>query len=784
MNMTNKTRNMKWWAVAAAGLTLVLALTVVRFDVPGMLGQVGMGSILDKILEKYRDEGIAGVWHALREKAGGTSQAFDPSLGYSLYDKATQPPLESVRDRAALPEYKTVVAVDVGTLAPSLDDGRRYDSWSRSNGDERSSKFSSLAQVTRANVAQLVPAWSYGSGADIGNPDEPGVNVQTNPVFANGRLFITSIDGFVISLDAATGREIWRLKLPEPVAKRGMVWHPDPDFARSRLYVPAGDGVYAVLAQSGEVIKSFGKDGRVGSQLSLIAPVIVKDKLILGNVKPALEAYDLQTGKWRWSRSLLIKPDAKKSSLFGGVPWGGMSADSARSKVYVSTGNPRPELIGSKRLGDNRHSCSVLSVDADTGEIQWDFQVVSHDLWDLDIPAAPVLTTITRHGRKVDVLATVTKSGNTILLDRDFGKPIFDYRMRRAPVSTIPGEQTSTHQPEFTLPEPFAKQLFSPADVTDVSESARQTVSRKIRGARHGFFEPPVLGGKVVLYGLHGGAEWPGAAVDQTSGVMYVPSNELPWLIRANYMDIKATVETGAMLPGDSLYQAKCATCHQPDRSGSFQSERRGDDYFPALTGVTLLRERQALVSRQWYEEMHSHLARHAPVTDQELETLYAYFDALDRISDKEKSFAYQPMWQLLLDDKGYPGTKPPWGLLTAIDLNTGKKVWQVPLGQHDELQRDGAPVQGQRNHGGIVVTAGGLVFATGTVDNKIRAFDSANGAQLWSFKLPAAGSAPPMTYTVNGVQYVVVMATGGLFHGYSGRSDKMVAFKLPESAR
>jgi quinoprotein glucose dehydrogenase len=166
------------------------------------------------------------------------------------------------------------------------------------------------------------------------------------------------------------------------------------------------------------------------------------------------------------------------------------------------------------------------------------------------------------------------------------------------------------------------------------------------------------------------------------------------------------------------------------------------------------------------------------------LETLYGYFDALDRISDKDKTFAFQAMWQLLLDDKGYPGTKPPWGLLTAIDLNTGKKVWQVPLGQHDELLRNGAPVRGQRNHGGIVVTAGGLVFATGTLDNKIRAFDSANGAELWSFKLPAAGSAPPMTYRVDGAQYVVVMATGGLFHGYSGRSDKMVAFKLPETAR
>jgi quinoprotein glucose dehydrogenase len=579
MNMTRKTRKWAWWLVAVAGLALAAFLA--GYDIAALPGLASIGSALDKVQEKCRDEGVAGVWRALREKAAGPAQVFDPSLRYSLYDKASQPPLEDVQARNALPEYKSVAAAAVDALPPSLDDGRRYDSWSRSNGDERSSKFSSLSQLTRANVAQLVPAWTYASGADLGNPAEPGVNVQTNPVFAHGRLFVTSVDGHVISLDAATGREIWRLKLPEPVAKRGMVWQPHADFEKSRLFVPAGDGVYAVLAQSGQIIKSFGKDGRVGSQLSLIAPVIVKDKLILANVKPALEAYDLQTGQWRWSRSLLIRPAVEGAYLFGGVPWGGMSADSARSTVYVSTGNPRPELIGTSRPGDNRHSCSVVAIDADSGEIRWDFQIVTHDLWDLDIPAAPVLTTISRQGRKVDVLAAVTKTGNTIVLDRDSGKPIFDYRLRRAPVSAIPGEKTASHQPEFVLPEPFAKQQFDLSDVTDVSEAARQTVLRKIKGARHGFFEPPVMGGKVVLYGLHGGAEWPGAAVDQATGVLYVPSNELPWLIRANYMDIRATAETGAAGAGQRPVPGQVCVLPQAGSFGLVPERAQGRRLFP-----------------------------------------------------------------------------------------------------------------------------------------------------------------------------------------------------------
>ena len=138
----------------------------------------------------------------------------------------------------------------------------------------------------------------------------------------------------------------------------------------------------------------------------------------------------------------------------------------------------------------------------------------------------------------------------------------------------------------------------------------------------------------------------------------------------------------------------------------------------------------------------------------------------------------------MLLDDKGRPGSKPPWGRLTAIDLNSGRKVWQVPFGEYENLVRNGSPVQGQRNHGGVIATAGGLLFATGTLDNRIRAYDAADGRELWSYKLPAAGSAPPSTYVVDGTQYVVVVAGGGQYVEYSGRSDKIIAFRLSKAAR
>jgi len=766
--------------VVIASTLLLLTVLVLKFDVIAKIEQIGIENALIKIYAKLSKDGISNLWNALVEKLRAPYVAQAPSLTYSLYDRAAYPPVENPDVRNALAKYKVIPAVSVGTVPSSRDIDRRYDTWNRSNGDEFSSKYSSLDKIDRSNVKHLDVAWTYSSRADLGDPAKTGETVETNPIIVNGKLFVTSVDGYLICIDAGTGLEIWRINLPTPVAKRGMIWEPNDDFAKSRLFVPTGDGVYAVNAANGQILTDFGSNGQVGGKLSLIAPVIVRDKLIVAVVTPALEAYDLRSGKLLWTRPLLTKPESKNRDLWGGVPWGGMSSDPSRSAVFVSTGNPRPQLFGASRPGENRNSCSVVSINADTGEIIWAFQEVPHDLWDLDIPSAPVLTTIIRDGKKIDVVATVTKLGNTLLLDRDFGTPIFDYKLKRAPTSSIPGEQTSPYQPAVELPEPFSKQDFDDADVTDISENARQTVLRKVRGAKSGFFMPPIVGGKVVLYGLHGGAEWPGAAVDPRNGYLYVPSNQLPWIIRVNYQDLISTAVSAEKVPGNSLYQTKCAGCHTPDRAGFAEGEREGDAYYPALTGITILRDRETLTSKPVFDENHRGVKLNEEITSQELKTLFEYFVNLDKISDRQRSFAVQPFWQLLLDDNGHPGTKPPWGFLTAIDLNSGRKVWQVPFGEYEHLLRNGAPVKGQRNFGGVIVTAGGLVFATGTIDNKVRAYDSANGHELWSFKLPAAGSAPPSTYLLNGTQYIVVVASGGQFAGFSGRSDKVIAFKLP----
>ena len=776
-----KSRSLKWLVVAAALLALLAAGAEYKFKLLSKVRGDGLGKLAGVAYERVKKEGLVATWNAIFARIENPLVTQD--LKYSLFDQAGQPAQESAAERASLPEFKVIPGIDIASVAPSREAAMPFDTWHRSHGNDFSSKYAAHAQIDTTNVARLEVAWTHSSGADLGDPSKLGTTVQTNPVIVNGRIFIGG-ERYLLSIDAATGKELWRLELPGPVARRGLVWEPNADFAQSRLFVPTSRGVYAVGAADGRIRTEFGDKGQVGGELSLIAPVIVKDKLVVAIVKPAIEAYDLKTGKLAWSTSLLDKAATRSSTLYGGVPWAGMSADTTRGAVYVATGNPRPQIVGVTRPGDNRHTCSVVSINTDTGAINWAFQEVAHDLWDVDVPSPPVLTTITRQGKRIDVVAAVTKIGNTLLLDRDSGKPIFDYRLRRTPVSTIPGERTAPYQPALELPEPFSKLVFEESDITDLSASARETVLRKTRGARLGFFEPPVLGGKVVAFGLQGGGEWPGAAVDPRSAILYVPSNQLPWLVRAHYLDGKSTLESVAKVPGNALYQAECAACHKPTGEGAYETEREGDRHYPVLNGITALRERKTLASKAEFDLQHQAVKLKRDIAQAELETLADYLAAIDKAADRARAFTMTGFWQVLLDHQGRPGSKPPWGHLTAIDLNSGKRVWQVPFGEYTSLKHNGSPVRGQRNHGGVIATAGGLLFATGTLDNRVRAYAAADGRELWSYTLPAAGSTPPSTYMAGGVQYVVVVAGGGQHVEFSGRSDKIIAFRLPKDVR
>lgn len=740
-----------------------------QFNITTKIANIGNtpSEAVMNLFQIIRKEGLAATIQKIQVKLSN-----DPRLGlaYSLQNIESYPPIESNSERMRLPQQKIL-----RSSIPSFQANKaiREDAtWYRSNGGNDSNKFSSLKQINRDNVEKLQLAWEY-SSSTVSNFNL----IETNPIYTNGWLFLTTLNNELICLDASNGIVKWKLSLPGPVAKRGLVWEENSNFIESRIFVSTSRGVYSIFADSGIVEKEFGNAGQVGSMLSLIPPVITKDKVIIALIKPAVEAYDIKTGKLLWSRSLIDNSGDDVKLFTGAVPWGGMSYDNARSQIYISTGNPRPEVIGVTRPGDNDYSSSVISISSETGEILWSFQEISHDLWDLDIPSTPMLSTIKINEKDIDIVATVTKTGNTILLERDFGKPIYDIPYSRVPVSKIPGEITSPYQANFELPEPFLKKVFDPQDITNLSPGSRSHVTNKIRKSKYGFFEPPILGGSIVLYGVTGGASWPGGSIDSRDGTMFVPSTKIPYLIRVVYKDLQSKSRDTANFIGFEEYQNLCSSCHGVDRGGKRENISSGQEFIPSLHGITFLRSQDELSSQDIVEKNHPNKSN--KYSNATLKKIYQYLRKSDIAADNDGVMAMNGYWTMLLDQDGFPGSNPPWNFITAIDLTTGKHKWKIPFGTVDLKNDNYKPINGEPKTGSIISTAGNLLFASGTADKKVRALDSTNGKELWSFTLPAPGSAPPMTYWHQGEQYIVIVASGIKQADAGLEGDHVLTFKL-----
>ncbi len=406
-------------------------------------------------------------------------------------------------------DYRTIPPGAQLTPASGVETIGTSSDWGRSNGDNASSRYSKLKQIDRTNVGRLQVAWIYHSGDGKGN-------IEANPVIVHGTLYAPTPGRAVVAVDAVTGREIWRF-LPEGrPAFRGLAYWPGDGVHPARLYFPSGDWLYAVDAATGKPVESFGQSGRVTARAT-VAPAIYESVIVLPCWN-MVKAFDLLTGKTLWTFDLIppsgeFGNDTWTGPGYGANCWGGLALDSARGIAYISTGSPHPNYLGMHHRGDNFFANCVVAMRVKTGERLWHFQEIRHDIWDLDIPAAPNLVTVTRNGRKYDAVAQVTKIGNTLLLDRVTGQPLFPFRLRRAPASGLPGEETSQWQPDVQLPEPFAPQEFLRSDVTDISPESRSYVLSKIEHSSFGWFAPFEDNKPLVFYGMHGGAEWTGACV-------------------------------------------------------------------------------------------------------------------------------------------------------------------------------------------------------------------------------------------------------------------------------
>ena len=665
--------------------------------------------------------------------------------------------------------------------------------WPVTGGDPGNTRYSPLTQIDRRNVARLRLAWTYHSG-DV--PPDSQSQIQATPIVVDGVLYTTTPALAVIALRADKGTLLWRFdpfaqRRRESHVNRGVVYWAEGD--QRRIFFTAGRRLWALDAGTGGPIARFGDSGSVDlgtglgrdvSDAYVVATspgVIYKDLLIQGTrvsedegAAPGdVRAYDVRTGRIRWTFHTIPRPGefgyntwpANAWRTAGGANcWAGMTVDAQRGVVYVPLGSASPDFYGGGRLGADLFANSLLALDAVTGQRRWHFQTVHHDLWDRDLPAAPNLVNVTRDGRRVPAIAQITKSGFVYVFDRDSGRPLFPVEERPMTPSDLKGEQAWPTQPIPLQPAPFARQTIAEADLNEAALA-------RFRTLRHGaLFTPPSREGSIVFPGFDGGGEWGGAAVDPETGVLYVNASDVPWIAAMRDTGSRATT-------GPAVYADRCASCHGLDR--------RGKDRAPSLVEIGTRRTTAQLeevitrgrgfmpaayLSPSELRAVVTFLTGHAPTGPSGMPPSH-----FKRTSPYQ--FVGYERWRQG-DSTGFSVVKPPWGTLSAIDLNTGVYRWRIPLGQHPALTDKAEQPTGTEQYGGPIVTAGGVVFIAATMDAKFRTFDKSTGQLLWETTLPAAGYATPSTFAVRGKQYVVIAAGGGKLGTKSG--DAYLAFALP----
>ena len=704
-----------------------------------------------------------------------------------------------------------ILLVSCSKSTPS--DKSYFTTWEHYLGDPERTHFSNLDQIDTSNVSQLKLAWSYKSG---GLQEGRTTQIQTSPLMADGILYGVNAAIELFAIDAATGKELWTFKPPAKDESglglnRGLnFWRTDGENP-SRIFFSSGPKLFAVDVETGRPIPTFGNDGDIDlrdglgrdpKKLSVVSntPGAVYQNVLIqgtrvgegpGSSPGHIRAYDVVTGKIIWTFHTIPQPgefgydtwpEEAYKTVGGANSWPGMALDTERGIVYIPTGSAAFDWYGGDREGENLFSNSLLALNVKTGERLWHFQFVHHDTWDRDLPASPNLLNVQRDGKTIPAVAQVTKSGHVFIFNRITGEPLFTIEEKAYPSSKLVGEKSFATQPLPSEPQPFARQilreedLYAPNrkafvdDLVQGNESdATPTVLEKFKSiTSKGQFIPIDTTGVILFPGADGGAEWGGAALDPRNGIMYVNANEMAWIIK-----MKAVGGTDNTNIGQSLAQIHCARCHGGELEG--------------LAGIPELQHVKQRLQPDSIQAIIQKGRGAMPgmpnLSEEEITAITDFLTGMEVAKDHrtEKITIDVPYtiasFARFKDDRGYPVVKPPWGTLNAIDLNTGKYLWTVPLGHEESLNDPDVPVSGLENYGGPVITKGGIAIIAATKDEKIRAFNMKTGKQLWEDQLPAGGYATPITYKVDGKQFLVIACGGGKMGTSSG--DEYRAYSL-----
>ena len=682
--------------------------------------------------------------------------------------------------------YKKLLLLSFVALAFSSSED-----WAEYLGGSDRNHYSTLTQIKADNVDKLKVAWEY-SLPDSGQ-------MQVNPLIVKGILYGVSASVQAFALDASNGKEIWRFGDPLKnwaSTSRGVSYWTN-GFEKRILYT-VGQNLWALNAETGKPIVSFGNNGKVDLHTGLPANAI--NKFIISNtpgtiyrnliIMPVrlsegadaapgdIRAFDVLTGKLVWTFHTIPYPGEKgyetwpkdaylNNNIGAANNWAGMAVDNEKGIVFVPTGSAGYDFYGGNRKGANLYSNCLLALDAKTGKRLWHFQTTHHDLWDRDLPAPPNLITVTHQGKRIPAVAQISKQGFVFLFNRYSGMPLFPIIEKRVSISTLPGEKAWNTQPYPTLPKPYAR-LSSEIGLNDINPYAenKEELKRVLANVNRNWHAAPSEKGNLILPGFDGGGEWGGAAAD-TDGILYVNSNEMGW--------IQTMKAKNSSKPNEKAYQTFCSSCHGTDKKGNPLSG------YPSLINVTEKKSRNYI--SQIIANGKGMMPGFNQLSSLEKDQIMSFIlnETPKEVAQTNNS-TYESPYQMtgynkFLDSKGLPALSPPWGTLNAIDLNTGKYLWKIPFGEEPSLVQKGITGTGAENYGGPLVTASGLLIIGAAKDGKLRIYASKTGKLLRVITLPAAAFATPSTYLANGKQYIVI-ACGGTKLG-TPKGNKYVAYSL-----
>ncbi len=706
--------------------------------------------------------------------------------------------------------------------------------WATYRGDQEGTAYSTLSQITPENVQLLEEVWTYDTRELVG----PGM--ESNPIIIEGVMYFADPELNLVALNAVTGEELWLFDpsehdrrgddFPSGIQRAEVYWE-DENGENARIFHLAKDVIWAVNPDDGTLIESFADGGGLDLAENHVWPAhLVRDKLT-NNSPPVtyknflivdsnvfenreeppgnIRAFDALTGEFKWRfHTIPLKgqpgyetTEWEENMHYGGAnSWGGFTVDEERGWVFGATGAVTGGIHGNggTRPGRNLYSNSVLAIDATTGELQWYFQTIHHDIWDYDIAPAPMLATITKeNGTEQDVVVQTGKQGKVFIFDRDTGDSLFPIVEKPVPTDAAPGEVPYPTQPWPLKPDPLVRTSFYESDLTTITPESHASALEQFKKLKPGpMYTPPSIEGTIVQPGIHGGSEWGGPAFDPETNIAYVNVNDFPFILTLVPMQPDQFVDMSDLQRGKTIYNGQCAACHGAERQGATGVALDNMAYSDDALKEIITQGRNAMPAFQYFQDdeldylvafLQSEPGEAASTSEIDLsdETL-TWSGGEGELAWSTSTPQYIAALDYFTDHMGYHAIKPPWGKLVAVDVAKGDILWSVPLGEYPGLVEMGIRNTGVENFGGMAVTKGGVIFIGATEDSRFRAFDKTNGELLWEFEMDAPGFSSPSTYEIDGRQYVAIVAGGGggrfrsPVTGPIGRT--LHVFALPES--